>query len=123
MAKIKVLLAEDHVIVREGTAKLVRAEPDMEVVGEADNGEEAIRLFKDATEKPDIIIMDHRMPIKNGIEATKEIIRLYNHTKIIFASADISVREEALSIGAFSFLEKPFSIASLTLPMCRGPEG
>ncbi len=48
------------------------------------------------------------MPIKNGIEATKEILQINSNTKIIFTSADEDVKEEALSIGAFSFIDKPF---------------
>ncbi len=53
------------------------------------------------------------MPIKNGIEATKEILNSNNHSKIIFASADNLVKEIALSIGAFQFIEKPFKIHEL----------
>ena len=53
------------------------------------------------------------MPIKNGIEATKEILQLDGSTKIIFTSADNSVKEEALSIGAFCFVDKPFDIKIL----------
>jgi len=68
---IKILLAEDHVVVREGTRELLEREEDLEVIGEAGNGEEAIRL---ATElEPDVIIMDIAMPKINGIEATKQI--------------------------------------------------
>ena len=57
--------------------------------------------------------MDHRMPIKNGIEATKQILRINSGSKIIFTSADNSVKQEALSLGAKSFLDKPFSITEL----------
>jgi len=57
--------------------------------------------------------MDHRMPIKNGIDATKEILSLDSNAKILFASADDSVKGEALSIGAIGFATKPFSIPEL----------
>ena len=57
--------------------------------------------------------MDHRMPIKNGIETTKEILKMNENVKIIFLSADKSVQKEALSIGASNFLEKPFSLELL----------
>jgi len=83
------------------------------VLGQANNGEEAVSLFKSLSEKPDIILMDHRMPIKNGIDATKEILSLDSNAKILFASADDSVKGEALSIGAIGFTTKPFSIPEL----------
>jgi two-component system chemotaxis response regulator CheY len=83
------------------------------VIGKACNGEEAIKVYQNFSVNLDIILMDHRMPIKNGIEATKEILRIDNHTKIIFTSADKSIKKLALSIGAISFLEKPFSFAEL----------
>lgn len=109
---IKVLIVEDDYSIQD-LYKVILKTLGIEVIGAADNGEEAIKLFKEAPIKPDIIIMDHRMPIKNGIEATKEIVSLYNHTKIIFASADITVKKRALEIGAVAFLEKPFSISTL----------
>lgn len=83
------------------------------VLGQANNGEEAVSRFKSLSEKPDIILMDHRMPIKNGIDATKEMLSLDSNAKILFASADDSVKEEALSIGAIGFTAKPFSITEL----------
>ncbi len=83
------------------------------VIGEAKNGEEAVSLFISFPKKPDIVLMDHRMPIKNGIEATKQILKINSKSKIIFTSADNSIKQEALSIGARSFLDKPFSITDL----------
>jgi two-component system chemotaxis response regulator CheY len=76
----------------------------------AKNGEEAVSMFKSFSEKPKVILMDHRMPIKNGIEASKEILQIDNSVKIIFTSADSSIKEEAHSIGAFSSEDKPFTI-------------
>ncbi len=57
--------------------------------------------------------MDHRMPIKSGIEASKEILLIDKNIKIIFISADITIKEEAFSIGVFGFFDKPFMIDSL----------
>lgn len=85
MDKIRVLLAEDHVIVREGTRELVQREPDMEVVGEASNGEEAIELANRL--HPDVIVMDVNMPKLNGIEATKKIKTLYPATAVLILTA------------------------------------
>ena len=84
-----------------------------EVIGKANNGEEAIKMYQDFPIKPDVILMDHRMPIKNGIETTKAILIINNHAKIIFASADRSVKDSALTSGAISFLEKPFGCEEL----------
>jgi NarL family two-component system response regulator LiaR len=85
MDKIKILLAEDHVIVREGTRDLIQREPDMEVVGEASDGEEAIDLTKKL--HPDVVIMDIAMPRLNGIEATKQIKTLYPSISILILTA------------------------------------
>jgi len=75
---------------------------------EANNGEKAVNMYKSLQEKPDIILMDHRMPIKNGIEASKEILAIDNRSKIVFVSADASIKRQALLIGAIKFIKKPF---------------
>ena len=80
-----------------------------DVIGTAKNGEEAVEMYENFSVKPDIIIMDYRMPIKNGIEASKDILQINKNAKIIFASADTSVKEIANSIGVVSFKTKPFS--------------
>ncbi len=82
-------------------------------IGTAVNGQVALDNFKNLPEEPDIVIMDNRMPIKNGIEATVEILKISNHSIIIFASADARIKEEALKAGAFSFIDKPFDINEL----------
>lgn len=79
----------------------------------ANNGKEAVDLYISLSDKPDIILMDHRMPIKNGIEASKEILEIDNQSKIIFLSADSSLENDVLSIGAKKFIKKPFSIKEL----------
>jgi NarL family two-component system response regulator LiaR len=85
MEKIRVLLAEDHVVVREGTRELVQRERDMEVVGEAGDGEEAIELTSRL--RPNVVIMDIAMPKVNGIEATKRIKELCPGTAVLVLTA------------------------------------
>lgn len=59
---------------------------------------------------PDILVLDYRMPLKNGIEVIKEIISLNKEQKFIFASADTTIKEQAMELGAKGFVEKPFEI-------------
>lgn len=109
---VKVLIVDDDSSIQFIFKKILLLY-GFEIVGIADNGEEAVNLFKSLSDKPDVILMDYRMPVKNGIEATKEILQINNHTKIIFTSADNSIKKEALSIGAMGFQEKPFKIKEL----------
>ena len=103
-----ILLVEDEFsLVR--LYELVLTSFGHEVIAVANNGEEAIQKYKNLPFKPDIIIMDHRMPIKNGIEATEEILEINKDALIIFASADKDVREKAEMMGVISFKTKPFS--------------
>ena len=84
-----------------------------EVRGIASNGKEAVEMFKLFKNKPDIILMDYRMPEKDGLQATREILQIDPDTKIIFASADTTVKEESPVLGVVDFLEKSFSSQSL----------
>ena len=85
MAKIKILLAEDHIVVREGTRELIQREPDMEVIGEAGDGIQAVQMTGKL--RPDVVIMDIVMPNLNGIEATKQIKEKYPDTAILILTA------------------------------------
>lgn len=85
MEKIRVIIADDHAVVREGTRQLLEREEDMEVVGEAGDGEEAVALATRA--RPDVAIVDISMPKLNGIEATKQIKALVPSTAVLILTA------------------------------------
>ena len=85
MSKIRILLAEDHVVVRQGIRRFLDREPDLEVVGEAGDGEEAVRLTTQV--KPDVLVMDVAMPKLNGIEATKRVKALCPATAVLALTA------------------------------------
>jgi len=109
MGRIKILLAEDHVVVRQGTRQLLEREPDIEVIGEAGDGEEAVRLASQL--KPDVVIMDVAMPKLNGIEATRQIKELFPSI-IVLILTGYDYDEYILSlleIGAAGYLLKDVS--------------
>lgn len=101
--KITILLVDDHSIVRIGLKALINYQKDMSVVGEAKNGEEAIRLVRKL--QPDVVIMDLMMPKLNGADATKQILCEYPNTKIIIltsygTSADLARAVANGAVGA-----------------------
>ncbi len=110
---INVVLAEDHLIVREGLRILLENEQDIRVVGEAENGRETVERV--GSIKPDIVIMDIAMPELNGLEAARQIRHLYPDTKILILSAhsDDAYVERILEIGAAGFLVKQSSSQDL----------
>jgi len=85
LSNIKILIADDHAVVREGTRQILEREPDLEVVAEAGDGEEAIRLA--GISKPDVAIIDIAMPKLDGIEATKQIKTLYPTITVLILTA------------------------------------
>ncbi len=80
-----------------------------QILGIANNGDEAIKMFDSFQEKPDIIILDYRMPVKNGIDALKAILEIDQSSRVIFASADRTIKESVYLQGAMGFLDKPFT--------------
>ncbi|MDA8424180.1 MAG: response regulator transcription factor [Nitrospiraceae bacterium] len=103
---IKILLADDHRLMREGLRSLLEEQPDFTVVGEADNGKTAVQLAADL--KPDIIIMDISMPGLNGIDATQQILSICAKSKIIALSMHTERRTvlEMINAGATGYLLK-----------------
>ena len=106
MPKIKILIADDHAVVREGTRQILAQEPDLEVVAEAADGEEAIRLAGEY--RPDVAIMDIAMPKCDGIEATRKIKSLYPGIAVLILSAydDDQFVFSLLEAGAAGYLLK-----------------
>ena len=106
MGKIRVLVADDHAVVREGTRKVLEQEEDLCVVGEAGDGEEAVRLA--GALKPDVAIIDINMPRRDGIEATEEIKALYPAVAVLILTAydDDQFIFRLLEVGAAGYLLK-----------------
>ena len=113
MNRISVLLAEDHQIVREGFRLLLAREPDLEVIGEAETGRQAVQLTHELS--PAVVVMDIAMPLLNGLEATRQIHYGRPETKVLILSAhsDEAYVEQAITLGASGFLLKQTSSHNL----------
>jgi DNA-binding NarL/FixJ family response regulator len=81
MKRITILIAEDHAIVREGFRRMLELEGDLEVVGEAQDGHQAVEMAKQL--HPDMVLMDVAMPMLNGLEATRQVIKALPATKVL----------------------------------------
>ena len=110
---IRILLADDHVLVRQGFRMILSAQPDMEIVGEAGNGREAVEFAEKL--KPDIVIMDVAMPELNGIEATRRLTASTPRTRVLALSMhkDSVYVREILRSGARGYLLKDSADADL----------
>ncbi|MFM7482596.1 MAG: response regulator [Candidatus Methylopumilus sp.] len=106
MSQIKILLVDDHAVVRMGFKMLIEAEADIKVIGEAESGEVAVKLSQEL--KPDIIVMDITMPGIGGLEAIDRIIAKDKNTKILVLSAheDSVHPKRVLNAGAMGYLTK-----------------
>ncbi len=105
----KIFIVDDEEILHR-LYKDVFAIKGHEVVADAYDGEEAIQIFKKMDPKPEVIILDHRMPNKDGIQAMQEMLAINNDAKVVFISADANVRNQAMNHGAVSFGLKPVTI-------------
>jgi len=114
--RITVLLAEDHTVVREGFRKILELEDDFEVVGEAEDGRQAVALVKKL--RPAVVVMDIAMPLLNGFEATRKILKAVPGTRILILTAhnDDAYVKNATESGAVGFLLKQASAHDV----CRG---
>jgi DNA-binding NarL/FixJ family response regulator len=113
MKRIRILLADDHAVVRQGFKMILGAQPDMEIVGEAGNGREAVELAAQA--RPDVVVMDVAMPELNGIEATRRLADTAPHARVLALSMhkDSVYVREILRAGARGYLLKDSGTADL----------
>ncbi len=111
---IRILIADDHTIVRSGLKTLLSTEPDLRIIGEAVNGEEAVKKYKELS--PDLAILDFRIPILNGVEATKAIVQHHPDAHILILSTyeEIENVYRALEAGASGYILKAGSGTDLT---------
>jgi DNA-binding NarL/FixJ family response regulator len=106
MPAIRILLADDHVVMRSGLRLLLERQPDLEVVAEAADGREAVDMS--AAQKPDVVVMDIAMPRLNGVEATRQIVARHPATSVVILSmhSDESYVLRSLKAGAKAYLLK-----------------
>jgi len=106
MKRIKVILAEDHTIVRQGLRSLLEQSEDIEVIAEAEDGREAVK--KTGQHQPDIVLMDISMPLLNGIEATRQIKKEFPEVKVLILTMHTTEEyiHQILHAGASGFLVK-----------------
>ena len=106
MGRVRILLADDHTIVRQGLRKVLEERPEWEVVAEAGDGREAVRLAEQ--HRPDVAIVDVAMPLLNGIETTRQITKRVPNTRVLVLSmhADEAYVTQILQAGATGYLLK-----------------
>ena len=106
MDKIRILLADDHTILRDGIRSLLEDESDMTVIGEAEDGHSAVKLVKKLD--PDVVLMDIAMPLLNGLEATRQIKRDNPQTKVLVLTMHENEEyiRQVLAIGAMGYILK-----------------
>ena len=120
---IKILLVDDHTVVRSGLSKFLMVNKDLKLVGEASDGAEAVQMV--ALYKPDVVLMDLMMPGVDGITATREIHQKYPKVKIIALTsfAEQNMVQGALQAGATSYLQKNVSAKELGIAIRSAYEG
>ena len=113
MAAIRILIADDHTVVRQSLARLLDEEPDLEVIGEAINGRDAVEQVQEL--HPDVVLMDISMPLMNGVEATREITSSCPDVKVIGLSMHQrdSMSGTMLAAGAVGYVTKAAPVDEL----------
>lgn len=121
--KIRILLVDDHIVMRMGLVTATSGEPDMEVVAEADNGIEAIAAYR--THRPDVVVLDLRMPKKNGIETIRALREEFEGARVLIFSNYASGDEvyEAFKAGAAGFVVKEMALERLLEAIRRVHQG
>ena len=111
--EIRLVLADDHAFVRSGTRELLEQQPDLKIIGEASDGNEAVRLAGEL--QPDVMVMDVRMPAMSGVEATRQIKAAYPNVKVLVLTAhdDDEYVFALLQAGANGYLLKTAEIEEL----------
>ncbi len=106
MKRIAVLLVDDHTVVRQGLRALLQAEPDLEIIGEAEDGRQAVLLARKTP--PDVVVMDVAMPLVNGLDATRQILRSVPSAKVLVLTSygDEECAAELMRAGAAGYLIK-----------------
>ena len=123
MGRIRILLADDHTMVRQGLRKLLEERPDWEVIAEAGDGREAVRLVEQY--KPDVAIIDVAMPLLNGVEATRQITKRAPGTRVLVLSmhADEAYVTQILQAGATGYLLKDSADVDLLKAVSEAAQG
>jgi DNA-binding NarL/FixJ family response regulator len=123
MDKITVVLADDHTVVRQGLRILLSAEPDMLIVGEAENGRQAVDMTKKLL--PDVVVMDIAMPVLNGLEATRQITRSVPATKVLVLSSysEEAYVQQLTEAGAAGYLLKQTAAVDLLKAIREAQKG
>lgn len=120
---LKIILVDDHILVRQGMSALLRGEPSLEIAGEARNGLEAIDLCEKV--KPDLVLMDIHMPVMNGVECTRILRKTSPETKVLAASLhnNTSYLMDMMSAGAHGYVLKNAGKEELLLAICKVSNG
>ena len=109
----KVLITDDRITSRKGLRALMLTQPDIQIIGEANNGATAIQFIE--RQKPDVVLMDAFMPKMNGLEATRIIKKRWRNIRVVILTLHDDIREEAIAAGADAFLVKGCSPDDLIL--------